>query len=138
LSPANNPTTASVSGISTPTCRALCSSAGAVATPSVTFVRCPNTSSSASPLPNANPSEKFRLFAPVQVNNKSPSPDNPNTVSARPPSAAASRAISATPRVISAARAFSPSPAPITAPAAIAITFFAAPPTDAPTTSALP
>jgi hypothetical protein len=40
--------------------------------------------------------------------------------------------------VINAARAFSPSPAPITAPAAMAITFFAAPPTWAPIGSSLP
>ncbi len=91
-----------------------------------------------SPRPNARPREKLRLAGPVQVSNKSPSPDNPITVSARPPKATVRRASSARPRVISAARAFSPSPAPVTAPAAMAMTFFAAPPTCAPIGSSLP
>ena len=60
----------------------------------------------------------------MQVSSKSPRPDRPIIVSARPPSATVSRRSSLKPRVTSAARAFSPNPAPMTAPAAIAITFF--------------
>ena len=59
-------------------------------------------------------------------------------VSCRPPSATVRRASSARPRVTSAARAFSPRPAPMTAPAAMAMTFFAAPPTCTPIGSSPP
>ncbi len=64
-------------------------------------------------------------------------PERPAAVSARPPKATARRDSSARPRVTRAARAFSPSPAPTATPAAMASTFFAAPPTCAPTGSSL-
>ena len=78
---------------------------------------------------------QLRDWSEVQVSTRSPNPERPISVSDRAPSRTAKRTISAKPRVISAARALSPRPAPITIPAAIAITFFRAPPSSAPVTS---
>ena len=59
----------------------------------------------------------------------------PRTVDDSPPSVATRRRISPQPRVTSAAMAFVPKPKPSLMPAAMAITFFTAPPTSTPITS---
>ena len=79
-----------------------------------------------------SPTRRLRDRLPVQVSTRSPRPARPISVSRRPPSAADSRPHSARPRVMSAARALSPKPSPSLAPAAIASTFFIAPPTSTP------
>ena len=78
------------------------------------------------------PTWRLRLRSPVQVSTRSPRPLRPASVSRRPPSAHASREISASPRVMSAAIALCPSPGLRRRPAAIAITFFSAPPISTP------
>ena len=80
------------------------------------------------PAASARPTRRLRDRSPVQVSTRSPRPARPISVSRRPPSAADRRPVSASPRVISAARALWPKPRPSLAPAAIASTFFTAPP----------
>ena len=58
-------------------------------------------------------------------------------VSGRAPKLAAMRRSSTKPRVTIAACALAPSPAPLTVPAAIASTFFSAPPTSTPMRSSV-
>src|SRR6185503_3433724 len=74
----------------------------------------------------------------VHVSTRSPSPVRPASVSRRAPAAQARRAISARPRVMSPACAFRPRPRPSATPAAMAMTFFSAPPISTPTTSLVP
>jgi hypothetical protein len=89
------------------------------------------------PVASNRPTRRLRERSPVQVRNRSPMPDKPMKVSARPPSALPKRAISCNPRVSRAARAFMPSPRPSQTPVAMAMTFLTAPPTSAPITSSL-
>ena len=84
------------------------------------------------------PTRRLRLGALVQVSTRSPSPASPASVSRCAPAAQASREISASPRVMSPASALWPSPSPSTSPAAMAMTFFSAPPISTPTTSLVP
>ena len=72
---------------------------------------------------------------PKQVPKVSPTPERPKTVEDSPPVLVTSRRISPHPRVTSAAIAFVPSPRPSLIPAAIAMTFFTAPPISTPITS---
>src|SRR6056297_309060 len=102
----------------------------AVCTPSTVI-----PGSTSAPVASATPYRKLRDFSDAQVSTRSPSPDSPVRVSACAPRAEATRRISAKPRAMIAARAESPSPAPMAAPAAIATTFFSAPPSSAPITS---
>jgi integrase len=88
-----------------------------------------------SPLPNATPQEKLRDCGVPQVRIKSPRPERPIMVSVFAPHALPKRTSSAKPRVVSAAEALAPSPLPVTMPAAIARTFFVAPPSSTPRTS---
>ena len=97
----------------------------------------PSTSSSERPLPSSMPSCRLRLSPPVQVSTRSPRPLRPASVSRRPPRAYARREISAKPRVTSAAIALCPNPSDSIPPAAMAMTFFIAPPISTPTTSSL-
>src|SRR5437773_1107750 len=106
-------------------------------TPSATWPRLATTSLSERPRASSRPTRRLRDRSPVAVRMRSPAPARPMNVSGCPPSAVPSRAISARPRVISAARAFSPSPRPSEMPAAIAITFFTAPPIPTPMRSEL-
>ena len=78
---------------------------------------------------------RFRLRSLVQVNTRSPMPERPERVWGSAPIRTARRVTSASPRVINAARALYPHPSPSLTPAAMAITFFTAPPTSTPTTS---
>ena len=68
---------------------------------------------------------------------RSPLPASPRNVSGSPPRATPSRTSSARPRVTSAAIVFMPKSSPAATPAAMAMTFFTAPPISQPTTSAL-
>ena len=108
-----------------------------VFTPSATDCMPVSISSRARPRPSSRPTCQFRLRPPVHVSTRSPRPLRPARVSRRPPRAHANREISARPRVMRAARALGPSPRPSTTPAAMAITFFIAPPTSTPMTSSL-
>ena len=127
----------SLIGISTRNLRANSTVAAVVPTPSATMRIALRMSASFRPLPNSTPTERLRLSAPVQVSTRSPIPARPARVSRCPPRAVASRVISARPRVIRAAMVFEPSPSPSHAPAAIAMTFFTAPPSSTPVTSTL-
>ncbi len=64
-------------------------------------------------------------------------PVKPPKVMGWPPRATPRRVSSATPRVMRAARVLSPKPRPSDTPAAMATTFFSAPPSSQPTTSGL-
>ena len=81
------------------------------------------------------PSAKLRDCGLEQVRIRSPRPDSPAMVSLRAPQARPSRTSSVKPRVVSAACAEAPNFLPNTIPAAIASTFFAAPPISTPRTS---
>lgn len=78
---------------------------------------------------------KLRDWGELQVSERSPSPESPDSVSGRAPIATPSRHISAKPRVMRAARADEPRLAPSAIPQAMAITFLNAPPSWAPTRS---
>ena len=106
--------------------------AGAVATPSVTALRPDMMASSGTPRPSAIPQLILRELVDEQVRTRSPSPHRPDSVSAFAPMATPSRAISAKPRVISAAWAEAPRSLPSEMPQAMASTFLTAPPTSAP------
>ena len=122
--------TAPAIGISTPFFAASSIRTGAVNSPSLSLLR-----SGCSPRPSFNPSEKFRDCELAQLKTRSPRPDSPIKVSLRAPQARPNRAISEKPRVVRAAKADAPSCRPATMPAAIASTFFAAPPISTPRTS---
>jgi hypothetical protein len=81
------------------------------------------------------PNAKLRDCGLEQLRIRSPRPDSPASVSICAPWARPKRANSAKPRVVSAASADAPSFFPTTMPAAIASTFFAAPPISTPRTS---
>ena len=123
------------SAASPPPRRARRSAEDTVRTPSATVRVDASASRRLVPRPMARPSARFRLCVPVAVSTRSPSPASPAKVRAEAPSATPSRAISASPRVTSAARAFSPSARLSDSPAAMAITFFSAPPSSTPSTS---
>ena len=89
------------------------------------------------PWPSAMPTRRLREASPAQVRTRSPMPDSPAKVWAWAPISTPIRLISWSPRVISAARALSPKPSPSETPAAIATTFFRAPPMSTPVTSSL-
>src|SRR5438105_3743630 len=128
--PLNIAATALDTGTST-FCEAASSiSTGAVNSPSASF-----SWGRGSPRPSATPSAKLRDGGPEQVRIRSPHPERPTRVSARAPHARPNRASSEKPRVVSAACADAPSFRPTTMPAAIASTFFAAPPISTPRTS---
>jgi hypothetical protein len=79
----------------------------------------------------------LRDWAEEQVSKRSPRPDSPISVSGFAPKDAPMRRSSTKPRVTMAAWALAPSPAPVTAPAAMAKTFFSAPPISTPIRSSL-
>src|SRR5436309_10688410 len=106
-----------------------------VRTPSATIDIPCSTAASGSPRPSRIPTMRFRLRSLVQVNTRSPMPERPERVWGSAPIRTARRVTSASPRVINAARALYPHPSPSLTPAAMAITFFTAPPTSTPTTS---
>ena len=81
------------------------------------------------------PTDLFLLNSPVHVRTRSPNPDRPANVAGSAPIAIPSLDISARPLVIKAALAFIPSFRPSDMPAAIAMTFFSAPPSSTPTMS---
>ena len=81
------------------------------------------------------PRARLRLSGLMQVAMVSPRPASPANVPGLPPMATPRRVISATPRLITMARVLSPVPRPSAIPAAIATTFFRAPPTSTPITS---
>ena len=81
------------------------------------------------------PSAKLRDCGLEQVRIRSPSPESPAMVSLRAPQARPSRSNSLKPRVVKAACAEAPNFRPTAIPAAIASTFFAAPPISTPRTS---
>mmetsp|Transcript_11230 Transcript_11230/g.38256 ORF Transcript_11230/g.38256 Transcript_11230/m.38256 type:complete len:258 (+) Transcript_11230:2796-3569(+) len=106
-----------------------------VATPSATSLLDAMMSSRDSPLPRRTPTLRFRDRGPKHVPNVSPTPERPLIVVGDAPMASASLRVSLQPRVTSAAIALVPRPRPSHMPAAIAITFFTAPPISTPTTS---
>mmetsp|Transcript_22173 Transcript_22173/g.66573 ORF Transcript_22173/g.66573 Transcript_22173/m.66573 type:complete len:267 (+) Transcript_22173:363-1163(+) len=128
------------------------SRAKAVSTPSATSPMSARMSSRRSPRPSRTPVLRLRLSGPKHVPKVSPTPESPAMVDARPPMASAIRCISYKPRVTSAVTAFVPKSRPSHmpvllrcaqyqfqhrhGPAASARTFFTAPPTSRPTTSA--
>src|SRR3954447_16725631 len=124
--------TACETGMSTPFAAASSISTGAVNSPSASL-----SLDGRSPRPSAMPSERLRDCGLEQVRIRSPSPDRPDIVSLRAPQARPSRTNSLKPRVVRAASAEAPSCLPITMPAAIASTFFAAPPISTPRMSVL-
>src|SRR5436190_9652444 len=128
--PARIAATAFDTGISTFCEAASSTSTGAVNVPSASL-----PCGAGSPRPNAMPSAKLRDCRLEQLRIRSPSPESPARVSVRAPQARPSRASSLKPRVVSAASAEAPSLRPSTIPAAIASTFFAAPPISTPRTS---
>ena len=77
----------------------------------------------------------MRLYGLMHVVMRSPIPANPANVAGSPPIATPSRVSSANPRVMTAARVLSPTPRPWAMPAAMATTFFSAPPSSQPITS---
>ena len=88
------------------------------------------------PRPSSRPTWRFRLRSPVEVNTRSPRPLKPASVSRRRlPHRRAGK--SAVPRVIRAGHGECPKPSPSTTPAAMAMTFFIAPPISTPGTSSL-
>src|ERR1700716_2686522 len=124
--------TAFDTGIST-FCEAASSiSTGAVNSPSASLSR-----GGCSPRPSAMPSAKLRDCGLEQLRIRSPKPESPDMVSLRTPQARPSRINSLKPRVVRAACADAPNFLPTTMPAAIASTFFAAPPISTPRTSVL-
>src|SRR5215469_9274458 len=122
--------TALDTGISTFCEAASSTSTGAVNSPSASF-----PGAGLAPRPSARPRAKLRDCGLEQVRIRSPSPERPTSVSLRAPSARPKRASSEKPRVVSAACAEAPKLLPTTMPAAIASTFFAAPPISTPRTS---
>src|SRR5690606_33978618 len=137
LRPSRTETTASVIGSSTPWRLPRPCAARAHGTPSATCPRLETIESSGSPAASASPTRRLRDRSPVQVRTRAPTPARPRKVSRLAPSASPRRAISARPRVIRAARALNPSSRPSQIPAAMAITFFIAPPISTPTRSSL-
>ena len=81
------------------------------------------------------PTSLFLEYSPVHVRTKSPATARPLNVSELAPIACPNREISDKPLVIRAARALLPNPIPSDIPAAMAITFFKAPPTETPAIS---
>ena len=124
-------------GISTSCFLARESVAAVVRTPSATIRVLPTISASLWPWPSWTPTDRLRLSSPVQVNSKSPIPASPPSVSRFPPQATASRVISDKPLVTRAASELNPNPRPEQTPAAMAMTFFTAPPSSTPATSVL-
>ena len=89
------------------------------------------------PLASSTPTVRLRLSGLVHVAIRSPNPVRPGNVRGSPPIATPSRVISARPRVSTIALVLSPSPNPSAMPAAMATTFFSAPPNSQPVTSGL-
>mmetsp|Transcript_12361 Transcript_12361/g.24731 ORF Transcript_12361/g.24731 Transcript_12361/m.24731 type:complete len:205 (-) Transcript_12361:610-1224(-) len=106
-----------------------------VSTPSATSVIDARISSGVSPLPRRYPNCRFRERGPKQVPKVSPTPDKPEIVLGRAPKYMPSLLISPHPLVTKPLIALVPNPSPSHIPAAIAITFFTAPPTSTPITS---
>src|SRR6476661_3058266 len=130
IAPLRIAATAFDTGIST-WCEAASSiSTGAVNSPSASLPR-----GGGSPRPSAMPSAKLRDCGLEQVRIRSPRPESPAMVSPRAPQARPSRVSSEKPRVVSAPCADAPNFLPTTIPAAMASTFFAAPPISTPRTS---
>src|SRR5260370_4216340 len=122
--------TAFDTGIST-CCEAASSiSTGAVNSPSANLSR-----GGGSPRPRAMPSAKLRDCGLEQVRIRSPRPASPAMGSLRAPQARPSRVSSEKPRVVRAACADAPNFLPTAIPAALASTFFSAPPSSTPPTS---
>ena len=71
---------------------------------------------------------RLRDSSPVHVSTRSPIPERPAKVSGRRRAPTPTRMISASPRVMRAAIEFWAKPSPYDMPAAMAITFFSAPP----------
>src|SRR3984893_11741116 len=94
-----------------------------------------SASSSVAPRAIASPSRRLRECGLEHVTTQSPSPASPAKVITRAPALTPRRASSATPRVRIAALPLSPAPMPSHTPAAIATTFFNAPPYSTPTRS---
>ena len=129
------PCTCSEIGIGTPVRRDSSTAETAVRTPSATIVIPERTSPILSPRPTRIPTVRFRERSPVQVRTRSPIPASPANVCGCAPRRTPSREISASPREMRSARALWPNPSPSAIPAAIAITFFSAPPISIPVTS---
>jgi hypothetical protein len=131
--PSRTASTALAIGMSTPASVAIATNTVAVNAPST---RPPLAASAGdTPPPIATPNEKLRDWRVEHVKMRSPRPDSPVSVSGRAPNALPNRVNSAKPRVVSAAAALAPSLRPAAIPAAIASTFFAAPPISTPRTS---